>query len=120
MRSHGLEPNVRDPDRIGFSVTRPRRSLFLKYFFTLFVAVVAPLVLGAVSEAWFGYRDQRLHLNELLQAEARSAADRIQTFVDEIRDQIGWVLQFPWTEGEDDPHKLDAERLLQQVPAIVS
>jgi len=120
MRSHGLEPNVCDPDRIGFSVTRPRRSLFLKYFFTLFVAVVAPLVLGAVSEAWFGYRDQRLHLNELLQAEARSAADRIQTFVDEIRDQIGWVLQFPWTEGEDDPHKLDAERLLQQVPAIVS
>ena len=120
MRSHGLEPNVRDPDRIGFSVTRPRRSLFLKYFFTLFVAVVAPLVLGAASEAWFGYRDQRLHLNELLEAEARSAADRIQTFVDEISDQIGWVLQFPWTAGEDDPHKLDAERLLQQVPAIVS
>src|SRR5258707_8026890 len=101
-------------------VTRPRRSLFFKYFVTLFVAVVVPLILGAASEAWFGYRDQRLHLNEVLQVEARSAADRIQTFVDEIRDQLGWVVQFPWTEGEDDRHRIDALRLLQQVPAIVS
>src|SRR6516165_10673045 len=120
MRSPGLEPNVRHPDRKTSPVTRPRRSLFLNYFFTLFVAVVAPLILGSIGEAWFGYQDQRLNLNELLKAEARSAADRIQTFIDGIRDQIGWVVQFPWIEGEDEPHKIDAERLLQQVPAIVS
>ena len=101
-------------------VTRPRRSLFFKYFVTLFVAVVVPLILGAVSDAWFGYRDQRLHLNEVLQVEARSAADRIQTFIDGIRDQLGWVVQFPWTQGEDDRRRIDALRLLQQVPAIVS
>jgi len=101
-------------------VTRPRRSLFLKYFVTLFVAAVVPLILGAISEAWFGYRDQRLHLNEVLQVESRSAADRIETFIDGIRDQLGWAVQFPWTEGEGDRHKIDALRLLQQVPAIVS
>src|SRR5215475_7965219 len=111
-------PNARRLDRINVPATRPRRSLFLTYFSTLFLAVVAPLALGALSEAWFGYREQRLHRNELLQAEARSAADRMQTFVDGIRDQIGWVVQFPWTDGEDDPHKIDAERLLKQVPAI--
>jgi class 3 adenylate cyclase len=116
----GLERNVHYPESLAFRVTAPRRSLFLRYFVTLFIAVVAPLILGATSEAWFGYRDQRLQLNELLRAEARSAADRIQTFVDEIRDQIGWVVQFSWTEGEDAAHKIDAERLLQQVPAIVS
>jgi len=120
MRSAGLNPNVRYPDLITLPVRRQRRSLFLRYFFTLFIAVVVPLILGAVSEAWFGYREQRLHVNELLQAEARSAADRIETFIDGISDQIGWVVQFPWTEGDDDPHKIDAERLLQQVPAIVS
>lgn len=120
MRSPGLEGNARCPDRIAFPQARRRRSLFRRYFFTLFVAVVVPLVLGAVSEAWFGYRDQRLQLNELLKAEARSAADRIQTFVDGIGDQIGWVVQFPWAEGDDNSHKIDAERLLQQVPAIVS
>jgi adenylate cyclase len=116
----GLELDVRYPDRITSPVTRLRRSLFRKYFVTLFAAAVVPLILGTISEAWFGYRDQRLHISELLQVESRSAADRIQTFIDGIRDQIGWVVQFPWTEGGDDRHKIDAERLLQQVPAIVS
>jgi class 3 adenylate cyclase len=102
------------------AVTRPRRSLFFKYFITLFVAVVVPLILGAASEAWFAYRDHRVHLNEVLQLEARSAADRIQTFTDGIRDELGWAVQFPWTQGEDDRRRIDGLRLLQQVPAIVS
>ena len=101
-------------------MTRPRRSLFFKYFVTLFVAVVVPLMLGAASEAWFAYRDHRVHLNEVLQVESRSAAERIQTFIDGIRDQLGWAVQFPWTQGDDDRHRIDALRLLQQVPAIVS
>ena len=101
-------------------MTRPRRSLFMKYFVTLFVAVVTPLVLGSATEAWFAFRDNRIDLNERLQVDARSAADRIQSFTDGIRDQLGWVVQFPWTEGEDDRHRIDGLRLLQQVPAIVS
>ena len=80
-------------------MTRLRRSLFFKYFVTLFVAVVVPLMLGAASEAWFGYRDQRLHLNGVLQVESRSAAERIQAFVDGIRDQLGLAVQFPWIAG---------------------
>ena len=99
---------------------RPRRSLFAKYFVTLFVAVVLPLLLGATSETWFGYRDQRVTLSELLRAESRSAANRIQTFVDGIRDQLGWVVQLPWTDGDDERHRIDALRLLRQVPAISS
>jgi adenylate cyclase len=101
-------------------VTRPRRSLFVKYFVTLFVAVVVPLMLGSATEAWFAFRDNRLDLDEILQVEARSAADRIQAFTDGIRDQLGWVVQFPWTAGEDDRRRVDGLRLLQQVPAIVS
>jgi adenylate cyclase len=115
-----LQRHIRHPDRISFPLARPRRSLFLKYFVTLFVAVVVPLMIGAVSETWFGYRDQRLQIDELLQLQARSAANRIQTFIDGIRDQIGWVVQFAWTTGDEDSRKIDAQRLLQQVPAIVS
>ena len=92
----------------------------MKYFVTLFVAVVMPLMLGSATEAWFAFRDNRFDLNELLQVEARSAADRIQAFTDGIRDQLGWVVQFPWTQGEDDRRRIDGLRLLQQVPAIVS
>jgi adenylate cyclase len=59
------------------STVRPlRRSLFTEYFATLFVAVVVPLILAAVSETWFGYRDQRVHLNRLLQAETQSEIGR--------------------------------------------
>ena len=99
---------------------KPHRTLFVKYFFTLFIAVVLPLALGAMGEAWFGYREQRVHLTELLRSESRSAADRIQSFTDGIRDQLGWLVQFPWTEGQDEQHKVDAQRLLRQVPAVSS
>lgn len=104
---------------------RPRwsargRSLFVKYFVTLFIAVIVPLLLGAASETWFGYQGQRRALNELLQSESRSAASRIQTFIDGIRDQLDWAVQFPWTSGEDERHRIDALRLLRQVPAIAS
>ena len=98
----------------------PGRTLFVKYFVTLLIAVVAPLLLSAASEAWFGYRGQRASLNELLQVESRSATERIQTFIDGIRDQLGWVVQLPWTAGDEERHRIDALRLLRQVPAISS
>ena len=106
--------------RIYVRALRLRRSLFFKYFVTLFVAVVLPLALGAAGEAWFGYRDQSRHLSELLQVQSRSAAERIDAFADEISDQLGWAVQFPWADGNDSRHKIDALRLLQQVPAILS
>ena len=40
-----------------------RRSLFLKYLVVLFIVVVVPLLANGISEAWFGYRDQRAMLN---------------------------------------------------------
>ena len=104
-------------------MTRPlpaRGSLFRKYFLVLFAAVVVPLLAAGASEAWFGYRDQRTHLNNLLGAEARLAAAKIQNFIDDIRDQLAWTVQLPWTEGADERRRIDALRLLRQVPAVVS
>jgi class 3 adenylate cyclase len=86
----------------------------------LFVAAVVPLILGAAVEASFGYRDQRRQISAVLQADARAASDRIEAFTDGIRDQLGWMVQLPWSAGDDAQHKIDALRLLQQVPAIVS
>ncbi len=106
--------------RIYLRALRLRRSLFLKYFLALFVAVVLPLTLGAVGEAWFGYRDQSRHLSEVLHVQSRSAAERIDAFADEIGDQLGFAVQFPWSDGDDSRRKTDALRLLQQMPAIRS
>ncbi|MGF9758392.1 adenylate/guanylate cyclase domain-containing protein [Microvirga sp. 0TCS3.31] len=95
-------------------------GLFQKYFLVLFLAVVVPLATNGVSEAWFGYRDQRMRLEQLLGVEARSAGAKIQGFLDGITDQLGWLVQLPWTEEPDERRRIDALRLLRQVPAIAS
>ena len=82
--------------------SRPRRPLFQKYFIALFVAVVVPLLANGASEAWFGYRDQRVVLSERLRAEARMTAGRIQGFLDDIANQLQWTVQLPWREGTDE------------------
>jgi adenylate cyclase len=99
---------------------RPRTSLFRKYLLTLFAAVVAPLLIAGGSEAWLGYHDERARLNDLLNAEARLAALKIEDFIDGIRDQLGWTVQLPWTDDNSDRHRIDALRLLRQVPAVES
>ncbi|MDK1373627.1 MULTISPECIES: adenylate/guanylate cyclase domain-containing protein [unclassified Sinorhizobium] len=100
---------------------RPRfRGLFQKYFVVLFLAVVLPLAANGASEAWFGYRDQRARLDQLLGIEARSASAKIQGFLESITNQLGWLVQFPWSEEPDEQRRIDTLRLLHQVPAIVS
>ena len=101
------------------SAARPRRPLFRKYFAALFVAVVVPLLANGASEAWFGYRDQRVMLSQRLHAEAGTSAGKIQAFLDDITDQLQWTVQLPWREGADEGHRFDALRLMRQVPAVV-
>jgi adenylate cyclase len=98
----------------------PRSSLFRKYFVAIFAAVVAPLLIAGGSEAWFGYHDQRARLNDLLDAEARLAAVKIQDFIEGLHDQLSWTVQLPWTENTGDRRRLDALRLLRQAPSIES
>jgi len=101
------------------TAARPRRPLFQKYFAVLFVAVVVPLLANGASEAWFGYRDQRVMLSQRLHAEAGTSAGKIQAFLDDITDQLQWTVQLPWREGADEGHRFDALRLMRQVPAVV-
>ena len=90
-------------------------ALYQKYFLVLFLAVVIPLAASGVSEAWFGYRDQRARLHQLLGIEARSAAARIQDFIEGITNQLGWLVQLPWSDEPDERRRIDAARLLRKV-----
>jgi adenylate cyclase len=96
------------------------RSLFQKYFLVLFMAVAIPLAINGVIEAWFGYRDQRARLDQLLGVQATSAAAEIHDFVNGITNDLGWLVQLPWTDEPDERRRTDALRLFRQAPAIVS
>jgi adenylate cyclase len=100
------------------TTARPRRPLFQKYFVVVFAAVVVPLLAGGISDAWFGYRDQRSNLGLLLRAEANAAAARIQAFLDGVRSQLDFTVQLPWADGADERHRFDVLRVMRQAPAI--
>lgn len=97
-----------------------RLSLFGKSFFALYLAVAVPLAASGVAEAWLGYRAQRNQLDQVLTVEARLAATKITTFVDEITSQLAWLVRLPWPEERDERRRVDALLLLRQVPAIAS
>ncbi|WP_338828685.1 cache domain-containing protein [Bradyrhizobium sp. 27S5] len=96
------------------------RGLFPKYFLVLFLAVAFPIAINGSIEAWFGYRDQRARLDQLLGVQATSAAAEIHNFISDIASQLGWLVQLPWTDELDEQRRTDTLRLFRQAPAIVS
>src|SRR5215207_3689443 len=96
------------------------RGLFQKYLLVLFMAVAIPLAISGVVEAWFGYRDQQARLDQLLGVQATSAAGEINDFIYRITNQLGWLVQVPWTDEPDEQRRTEALRLFRQAPAIVS
>ncbi|HZT51183.1 MAG TPA: hypothetical protein VFA22_04580, partial [Stellaceae bacterium] len=95
-----------------------RGRLFRKYV-ALFVAVVSvALLANGAFEIWFSYRDHEASLIQLQREQAASAAAKIAGFVAEIRSQIGWTTELPWSGAMLEQRRFDALRLLRQVPAI--
>jgi class 3 adenylate cyclase len=97
-----------------------RRSIFQKYFATFFLAATVPLLANGASDAWFGYREQREMLDTLLRVEANAAAIRIENFLADIIEDLGWSIQQDWVAGNEDQHRLDLLRVLRQGKAIIS
>ncbi len=93
--------------------------LFRKYGLLLAGLVVSALMASGAIGAWFAYREGREAQSRLLLQEAESAAGRIQQFVAEIATEIGWTTQLPWPAQSVEQRRVDALRLLRQVPAII-
>ena len=96
------------------------RGLFRKYLLVLFMAVAIPLAINGIVEAWFGYRDQQARLDQLLGVQATAAAAEIHDFIYGITNQLGWLVQVPWSDEPDEQRRTEALRLFRQAPAIVS
>ena len=79
--------------------SRLRRRLFAKYI-ALFSAVVSiALISSGAFELWFSYREHKAFLIRIQQEQAAAAAAKIAQFITEIRGQLGWTTQLPWSNS---------------------
>jgi signal transduction histidine kinase len=109
---------VVDVEAAAPSRAQPRGRLFRKYV-ALFVAVVAiALLANGLLEIWFSYREHQESLVRIQHEQAEAAAAKIGQFIKEIESQLGWTTQLPWSSATLEQRRVDALRLLRQVPAI--
>jgi signal transduction histidine kinase len=102
----------------NFPFLKMRGRLFTKYV-ALFVAVVCvALMTNALLEIWFFYQEHKTSLIRIQREQAEAASGKIGQFVRETEAQLGWTTQLPWIESTLEQRRVDAVRLLRQVPAI--
>src|SRR5436189_39722 len=63
-------------------------------------------------------QDHKTSLIRIQHEQAEAASGKIGRFIREIEAQLGWTTQLPWIEGTLEQRRVDAVRLLRQVPAI--
>ena len=95
-----------------------RGRLFLKYVALVVSVVCVALLANGLVGIWFSYRDQKASLVGIQGEKAALAAVQIGQFVKEIEGQLGWMTQSPLLGLTPDERRIDALRLLRQVPAI--
>ena len=93
-------------------------ALFRKYLVFLVALVSVALLSNGVLEVWFSYHEHRDTLVRVQQEQAETAAAKIGQFIKEIENQLGWTTQLPWPSTTTEQRRVDAFRLLRQVPSI--
>jgi hypothetical protein len=92
--------------------------LFRKYV-ALFLAVVCVALLSnGLLEIVFSFQEHKDALIRIQREQAEGAAEKISQFVEEIKSQVGWTTQLPFSAGTAEQRRFDGLRLLRQVPAI--
>src|SRR5262249_23321842 len=108
--------HIRVPDVLPFLPVRNR--LFVKYV-ALFVTLISlALLANGASEIWFVSREHKDSLIRIEREQAEGAAAKISQFVSGVEAQLGWTVQLPWDSSTFQQRRIDAWRLLRQVPAI--
>ena len=108
------EPSVKTT-----TVVSPRGRLFRKYVLFFAAVLCATLVANGFLDIWFSYREQKALLIRIQSEQADAVAAKISQFIKEIESQVGWATELPWSPATTEQRRLDALRLLRQVPAII-
>jgi signal transduction histidine kinase/HAMP domain-containing protein len=97
---------------------RVRMGLSLKFALAFVGLVSLLLIAGGAINMWLSYDEAKRAAVRVQQEKAQAAAERIDRFVAEIEQQIGWTIHAQWSAGSLDQRRYDFVRLLRQVPAI--
>jgi signal transduction histidine kinase/ActR/RegA family two-component response regulator len=93
-------------------------GLFRKYVVMFVAIVILALTINGVSDIWFSYHEQQNLLFRIQREQAKSAADKIEQFLNEITAGLAWETQLSLSDSTLDEWQFDAARLLRQVPAL--
>jgi signal transduction histidine kinase/ActR/RegA family two-component response regulator len=106
------------PDRGDGGPSPARGGLFRKYVAMFVAIVVLALAINGVSDIWFSFHEQQNLLFRIQREQARSAADKIGQFLNEITAGLLWETQVSLSDSTIDEWKFDAVRVMRQVPAL--
>jgi len=97
-----------------------RSRLFWKYVVVLVFLVSGALVTSGAIEIVFSYQENKTALVSVQREKAIAAASRIDQFIKEIENQIGWTTHVPFTSQAAalDQRRFDYLRLFRQAPSI--
>jgi len=97
-----------------------RSRLFWKYVIVLVFLVSGALVTSGAVEIYFSYQENKTALVSVQQEKAIAAASRIDQFIKEIENQIGWTTHASFTSQAAalDQRRFDYLRLFRQAPSI--
>jgi signal transduction histidine kinase/HAMP domain-containing protein len=101
------------PARIGV-----RGSLFRKYVVYFVVLVSAALIASGAVQLYFTYQENKAALLNLQREKAAAAASRIETYVQEIERQLGWMRLPQVGPQTPEQRRIEYLKLLRLVPAI--
>ena len=80
--------------------------------------VCSAVLIKSAVDVWQTWQQTETLMAQLQREKAEAAAQRIESFVQTIVGQIGWVAQRQWAALPVEQRRFDYVRLLRQVPAI--
>jgi signal transduction histidine kinase len=97
-----------------------RSRLFWKYVIVLLFLVSGALVTSGAVEIYFSYQENKTALVSVQREKAAAAASRIDQFIREIENQIGWTTHASFTAQTAalDQRRFDYLRLFRQAPSV--
>jgi signal transduction histidine kinase len=100
---------------------RPRRfglPLSAKFAVAFVGLVTLVLLINGAVDLTLNFHDAKDNAIAVQREKAHAAAERVDAFVSEIENQIGWTTRAEWRRLSPDQQRYDFIRLMRQAPAI--